>query len=310
MRLTLILLECEATEIAMSDVNERLREKTMQIAMLNQKMEALQAQLGGAQRRASQLNEQVQSFEALIREKDYEIQSLTAELKRTQEALDVISGQIQGAKPPKRESEARKTDQDISRENLQKAEGELSRLKEDVRALSQAATDVLLEKSGSMEKLRRAVSDVGDIQHRILNLVLENRSLKIDELASMTLTDISSVMRVVDSLQAAGEVMLKESNTVIPAKKYRETRIPVEDWMKMEPSEIFDSLESFVEKVEGNEAIVEALERAVEILEQKMSRGGSLVFQMRRTATDWKRNNGDIEELRYAIRDWKSRALS
>jgi hypothetical protein len=38
------------------DINERLRDKTMQIVTLNQKLEAMRAQIGGSQRRANQLD--------------------------------------------------------------------------------------------------------------------------------------------------------------------------------------------------------------------------------------------------------------
>ncbi len=60
----------------------------------------------------------------------------------------------------------------------------------------------------------------------------------------------------------------------------------------MLPSEIFDSLESIVENAEGGETIAKALENAVDIIEQKLSRGGAMIFQMRRTAGDWKRKEG------------------
>ena len=63
-----------------------------------------------------------------------------------------------------------------------------------------------------------------------------------------------------------------------------------------------------VEKAEGKDPIIEALESAVDILEQKLSRGGAMIFQLRRTASDWKRQEGNVEELRYTIKDWKSRA--
>ncbi len=54
------------------DINERLKDKTMQIVSLNQKLEALQAQLGGSLRRANQLGDHVTQLETTIIQKDSE----------------------------------------------------------------------------------------------------------------------------------------------------------------------------------------------------------------------------------------------
>ncbi len=297
----------------MSDVNERLREKTMQITILNQKMESLQAQLGGAQRRATQLAEQVTTLETALAQKDSEIQALTTNLSKTKGALDAVAKQMQGVRAEQTESLARKrteTSDSISKEELLKAEKTIARLKDDIKKLSEAATNVLLKKEGAIEGLGEIVKAVGDINHKIFNLVLERRSIKVDEIASILLIDKAEVMDSVDSLQTLGELQFKDSTTVIPAKKYREVRVPVEEWKSMRPAEIFDSLEEVITKAEGKETIVEALEKSVDILEQKIARGGALIFQMRKTSDSWKKQDGDVEELRYAIKDWKSRAVT
>ncbi|MFW9851135.1 MAG: hypothetical protein ACFFF4_18565 [Candidatus Thorarchaeota archaeon] len=296
----------------MSDA-DRLREKTVQIAMLNQKLESVQAQLGGATRRNTQLTEQIKTLEVQLKEKDYEIQSLRAELDRNQGALDSLGQEMQGIKASQKEIMSMKKPvqtQDPSSAELEKAEVKIARLQGDIKTLSEVATSVLLEKEGSLEKLSETIKMVGDIQHRIFNMVMEQRAVKADELASMMLTELSEIREAVDSLQAIGEVEIKDGGTIIPAKKYRETKIPVDEWKNMAPGDIFDSLETVVGKAEGSDTIVEALENAVDILEQKLSRGGALIFQMRRAAGDWKRQDGNVEELRYTIKDWKSRAES
>lgn len=296
----------------MSDPNERLREKTMQIAQLNQRMESLQAQLSGAQRRASELHGQVQSLEAQIVDKDSEIQTLNAELSKTKSALDAIGREMQGVRSQKTDEfvKQRPKEDNTIREELKKADLKIVRLKDDIKKLSEAATSVLLQQEGSIDKLGEAIKNVGDIQHRIFNLILERRHMKVDEIAALLLIDTAEVLDAVDSLQALGEVEMKDSNTVIPAKKYREVAIPLDKWKSMRPEEIFDSLEEIVEKAEGKETIIEALEKAVDILEQKLARGGALIFQMRRTAGNWEKKEGDVEELRYTIKDWRSRAIS
>jgi len=303
---------CDTSTILMSDPNERLREKTMQITQLNQMLESLQAQLGGAQRRAAQLHEQVQALESQMAEKDTEIQRLNGELSNTKAALDAIGREMQGIRTQKTEELSRQKPREDNtlKEELTKADLTIVRLKDDIKKLSEAATSVILEKEGSIENLGEVLKNVGDIQHRVFNLVLEKRHLKVDEISSLTLLDKAKVLDAIDSLQALGEVEMKDSNTIIPAKKYREVAIPSEEWRNMRPAEIFDSLEEIVEKAEGKETIVEALEKAVDILEQKLARGGALIFQMRRTAGDWQKKEGNVEELRYTIKDWRSRAIT
>lgn len=296
----------------MSD-SDRLRDKTVQIAMLNQKLESIQAQLSGATRRNTQLSEQVKALEAQLGEKDYEIQSLQSELERTQSALETVGEKMQGIRSEQSKSMSMKkpvVTEDPSAADLQKAVVKIARLEGNIKTLSEAATRVLLEKDGGLEKLSETIRLVGDIQNRVFNAVMEQRAIKTDELAAMMLAEVSEIKEAVDSLQAIGEVVLKDGNIVIPAKKYRETKIPVEDWKNMVPSEIFESLEAVIEKAEGGETISDALENAVDILEQKLSRGGAMIFQMRRTASDWKKQEGNVEELRYTIREWKSRAES
>jgi hypothetical protein len=205
---------------------------------------------------------------------------------------------------PDREDDSRE------KEEVRSYEMKLLKMKQDMKILSEAATEILLEKDEAVNHLKKAIREVGDPQYRILNLVLERRTIKVDEIATQLLLDTAEVLDIVDSLQALGEVILKDNATVIPAKKYREVKVPVEEWRSMSPPAIFESLEEIVEKSEGTETIAEALERAVDILEQKLTRGGALVFQMRKTAGSWGKSEGDREELRYTIREWKSRALS
>ena len=132
----------------------------------------------------------------------------------------------------------------------------------------------------------------------------------MDEIASILVSDMTGAIQIVDYLQAAGEVEIRDGTTVIPGKKYREVEAPTKEWEQASPAEIFDSLEDIVGRTEGNESIARALESAVDILEQKISRGGALVFEMRKAVGSWKKQAGNTEELQYTIREWKSRASS
>ncbi len=295
------------------DINERLRDKTIQIVTLNQKLEAMQAQLGGSQKRANQLGDQVSQLEATIAQKDSEIQMLTSELSKTKGVLDVVGKEVQGMKAEQTQQLLKKapsSDGYTMKEELTLAEQKIGRLQEDLKRFSQVATLVLNEDEEALEKLREVLLEVGDPKYRILNMVLNRKSIRIDEIASTLIIDVSRALEIVDTLQVAGEIEIRDGTTVIPAKKYRELSVPREAWLRMEPDAIFAGLQEFLGKTDDQGSIANALETAVEILEQKLARGGALVFQMRRTADSWSKQRGNIEELQYTIKDWRGRANS
>ena len=293
------------------DVNVRLRDKTLQIVSLNQKMEALQAQLSGSQKRANQLGTKMDDLESTLTQKDSEIEMLQTQLSRTKGALDSVGKEMQGIKAEQIQILSKKKPEAVSasvKDELTIAEMTIERLREDLKQFSHAATAVLNQEDGSLEGIRKVLLEVGDPKYRILNMVLNKKSIRIEEIAASLVIDMTEALKYVDALQAAGEVQIRDGNTVFPAQQYIELKVPKDQWLSMEASDIFQELEEFVGKTDDTSSVVSALEIAVEIIEQKLARSGSLIFQMRKTADAWKKQAGNIEELKYTIKDWKSRA--
>ncbi|TFG30196.1 hypothetical protein EU528_08520 [Candidatus Thorarchaeota archaeon] len=293
------------------DVNERLREKTMQIVSLNQKMEALQAQLSGSQRRANQLGTHVAELEQALTTKESEIQMLESQLSRTKGALDTVGKEMQGIKAEQTQLLAKKRPEAVGtslKDELTLAEMTIGRLREDLKQFSHAATAVLNQEEGALESLKNVLLEVGDPKYRILNMVLNKKSVRIEEIASSLVIDMTEALKHVDALQAAGEVQIRDGNTILPAQKYLELKVPKDRWLTIEPVEVFQELEEFVGKTDDIASIVSAMEAAVEIIEQKLARSGALIFEIRRTADSWKKQPGNVEELQYTIKDWKGRA--
>jgi hypothetical protein len=185
-----------------------------------------------------------------------------------------------------------------------------SALKKDLKRLSQAATRVIQNQEDSVKQLEEILEEVGDPKYRVLNYVLTTRSVKKTDLASIFLLESAELNEILDELHAEEEIEMADSNTVIPGEKYRKANIPLEDWKASEPEHIFNSLEEVVAILHGPEAIGDALGKAVDILEQKLARGGAIIFQMRRAANDWEKGGQDVEDLQYQIREWKRRALN
>jgi chromosome segregation ATPase len=293
------------------DINERLREKTVQIVSLNQKMEALQAQLAGSQKRANQLGNQVTELEASISERDSRIQILESQLANTKGALDAVGKEMQDIKAEQTHLLTKKqpgTENLSLKESLAFAEMTVERLREDLKIFSQTATSVLNQEEGALEKLKQVLLEFGDPKYRILNMVLNRKSIRLEEIASALVLDMTQALKHVEALQAEGEVEIRDGNNILPASKYRELKVPREEWKQLDPTTIFERLEEFVGKTDDSKSIVSAMETAVDVLEQKLARGGALIFQMRKTADAWKKETGSIEELQYTVRDWKARA--
>jgi chromosome segregation ATPase len=297
----------------MSDQTDRLKEKTMAIAALNQKISVLETQLSGVQKRNSEMKARIAELEGIISEKDTEIDRLSSALTRAEGALDRMGKDVQDMKAEQIQAMTKKkpaSEEASFQQQLVQAKKTVDALKDDLKRLSEAATAVLSDEPESTSRLRETVLEVGDPKYKILNLVLRKRSMRMDEIASILVSDMKGALDIVESLQATGDVEIRDGTTVIPGKKYREVEPPKEEWEKSTPAEIFDSLEDIVGRTEGNESVARALETAVDILEQKMSRGGALVFEMRKAVGTWKKQAGNVEELQYTIREWKSRASS
>jgi chromosome segregation ATPase len=293
------------------DINERLREKTMQIVSLNQKLESLQAQIAGSQKRANQLGSQVTVLEASIAERDSQIQILEAQLAKTKGILDTVGKEMQGIKAEQTQILAKKqpgTENLSLKESLTFAEMTIERLREDLKIFSQTATSVLNNDEGALEKLKQVLLELGDPKYRILNMVLNRKSIRLEEIASTLVLDMTQALKHVETLQAEGEVEIKDGNNVLLASKYREVKVPKEEWLRLDPTAVFEKLEEFIGKTDDGKSIVLAIETAVDVLEQKLARGGALIFQMRKTADAWKKQGGSTEELQYTVREWKARA--
>ncbi len=297
----------------MSDSNDRLKEKTLQIASLNQKLEVLQAQLSGSQKRAHALGQQVEELERTIERKDDEIRILQSELSRTKDALDSVGQQMRDIRSSQKESYSKKSPAESNHtleESLQATKRKADMLSEDLQKLSGAAMALLNDEEGAREKLRETVMEVGDPKYKVLNLVLNKRKISIEEIAAVIVADMSETLGIIDKLQNAEEIEVQDGQMVIPSKKYRVAPIPLDKWKTAEPVQIFDELGTIISKTEGHENIAEAVEKAVDILEQKLARGGALIFEMRRTANKWKSKPADIDGLQYKVREWKQRAMA
>jgi hypothetical protein len=258
------------------------------------------------------MNTQISELQNILAEKNAEIEVLKQTAERYESALDRMGKDVHELQAEKMAAMAKKEpahEDSIAEQKLRNAQQTINILIDNLKTLSRACIAVLNDEPDALELLQDALEQAGDPTYRVLQMVLKQRTIRIDEIASILVVDVSDANEIVDGLQAAGEVEFKDGK-VIPAKKYREVSVPLQEWEESEPEYIFDSLESIVARAESGENIAIALETAVDILEQKLSKGGALVYEMRRTAGTWKRQEGDSKDLIYKIKEWKTRAIS
>ena len=149
----------------MSDSNERIRDQMMTIHSLNQKIDVLQAQLGGAQKRAHQLEEQLAQLEQVITQKDAKVQALDSDVQRYSGALDSMGHEVQGLRAEQTQQNAMvvpvRDDQKLG-EQLAAAQQIIQKQKENLMALSRVTTAVLNSEDNALEDLQRVLLEAGD----------------------------------------------------------------------------------------------------------------------------------------------------
>ena len=80
----------------------------MTIAQLNQKVDVLQAQLSGSQRRASEMNTQISELQNILAERNAEIESLKQNAERYESALDRMGKDVHELQAEKMAAMAKK----------------------------------------------------------------------------------------------------------------------------------------------------------------------------------------------------------
>lgn len=291
----------------MSDMDKHLKSQRMASLANDQRVDSLQAQLEGAQKRARELKERVIELEGIIKSKDDEIQIFRSEINKQRCALEQASKElkeIKGEKMPSYIIEKR-NEPDIYKH--EKTEQLLHDTREKLKRLSKVVTESINSDTVSVNMIRDAVIEHGDLQYRVLNIIIEKKSVKLDEIASITTTDNREIYEIIDNLSNLGEVEIRDSNTVVIAEKYHKSVINTDNWKDMKISDIFDSLQELIRMSESNKEIANAIEKVVDIVEQTASGAGALVFEMRKTSGIWKNKFGDVEDLIYKIKEWKSR---
>ncbi len=296
----------------MSDINERLREKTLQIAALNQKIETLHAQLAASRRRANELTVRVETLEQQVAEKEQETQALRAEVRRYKDALDRLGKEVQSMRAGQSAAPRVRTPgaTDDLRGQVEESQRLLGSLQGRLSRLQDASLAVVTGEEGAVDRLRQTLMEVGDLEHKVFLLLFQKRRARLEEIAAALVADVQEVASAVDGLVDAGELEFKDAQTVVLGRKYTEVEVPTAAWQTASPAEIFDSLVDIIGRTDEPAVVARALEEAADALEQQLSRGGALMFEMRRTASSWRSAGGDTESLKYKVREWKMRALS
>jgi len=185
-------------------------------------------------------------------------------------------------------------------------------LEKEVESLSKTSSELesllfrsLMSEPGIREKLRDFLLREGSLKYRVLLLVTERGSIEVSELIRLTGFDQSTMKKAIDILSEEHTVEVHGSLvTVRGAFKPP----PVQEWRGMTIDKIFDEVEKYCILVKTPDLITQALQALKDNVEEKVRTRGTFVFDIGKEIQQWKKDVGNLRELQFKLRDWKSRS--
>jgi len=299
----------------LSDLEQRLREKTQTILRLNQQVEQLSGQISGLTKRLQQKDEEIEHLKSLIAERDQKISKLQNDILGYEEVIRRLNQRVEEATSEASASSTESAPAEVSRplvtkEEIDELKNQIKELSDKITTITKIATKLILEPEEGKNELIEYLLKQGDPKYRILLAVTKSESEKVSNLDKITNIPPLEVQVYVKELVNENELEQIDPNTVMIGAKLREVSVPEEKWRKLSVDELFDEFIKYAKRVKNKDLIASAIEILVAILEEHLSRPGVLIFQMRRAADTWRRSGGDLQELEYTARDWKARAKS
>ncbi len=299
----------------LSDIEQRLREKTQTILRLNQQIEQLSGQISGLTRRIQQKDEEIEHLKSLIAERDQKISKLENDILGYEEVIRRLNQRVEEAtsvtetstSEPASATTARPL---VTKEEIDELKNQIKTLSDKLTTITKIATKLVLEPDEGKNELIEYLLKEGDPKYRVLLAVTRSESEKISNLDKLTNIPPLEVQVYVKELVNENELEQIDPNTVMIGAKLREVSVPEEKWRQLSIDDLFEEFVKYAKRVKNKDLISSAIETLVAILEDHLSRPGVLIFQMRRTADTWRRSGGDLQELEYTARDWKARAKS
>jgi hypothetical protein len=202
-------------------------------------------------------------------------------------------------------------DSELSPEYGDATSTRLKFLEQEVESLSRTNTQLesLLFKSmkqepEAQEKAREFFLKEGSLTYRILLLVTEKGTTDINEMATATGLNQPTLNQVIEVLAKEHAIEIHGSILTVPgALKLPDTEM----WRRMPIDKVFDEVEKYCMTVKNPELVIQALQELRDEIESKVKIRGTTIFEIGKEIQAWKRGMGSQQELRFKIRDWRTR---
>ena len=188
----------------------------------------------------------------------------------------------------------------------------LSFLEQEVESLSKTSSELenllfksLMNEPGIRENLRAFLLKEGSSKYRVLLLVAEKGSIELSELGRMTGLDQPVIGKAIEML--AEEHAVEVHGSMITIRGAFKPP-PTEEWRRMSIDKVFDEVEKYCLLVKSPDLISQALQSLKDNVEEKVRTRGTFVFDIGKEIQQWKKGIGNLQDLQFKLRDWKSRA--
>jgi hypothetical protein len=134
--------------------------------------------------------------------------------------------------------------------------------------------------------------------------VTERGSIEFNELIRLTGLDQQELTKVIGILFQ--EHAIETHGSLITA--LGELKLPpVEEWRGMTIDKVFDEVAKYCILVRSPDLIAQALQVLKDNVEEKVRSRGTFIFDIGKEIQQWKKGAGNMDELQFRLRDWKSR---
>ena len=162
----------------------------------------------------------------------------------------------------------------------------------------------LAAEPGIKEKAREFIMARGSMTHRVLLLVTERGSMDMNEIAKLTGLDQITIKRAVEILLREHSIEIRGSLLTVAGG----IKLPdFEAWRKIPLEKLFDEIGEYCAVAKAPELVSQALQALKDGVEQRV-RSRTLVFEIGKEIQQWRRGNGNLQDLRFRINEWKQRA--
>jgi uncharacterized protein YukE len=152
--------------------------------------------------------------------------------------------------------------------------------------------------------IRDFILKQGSVKYRILLLLSEKGAMQTNEIAKIAGLDLLTMRQVIENLSEEHSIEVHGSLLTTPGMLRPP---PAEKWRTLNINNLFDEVDEYLSFHRNSEIVAQTLQTLKDNIEQKVRIRGTYIFEIGKEIQEWRRGTGNLEQLRYKLRDWKSK---